>query len=503
MARMGDIGWNFFAKDNVSNVLDRIGKNAKHTETNMQKFGKKVSKAFDVAAASAIAAGTALAVSAVKGAIEDEKASAQLAKTLKNTTHATDAQVKAVDDYISKTQNASGVLDDELRPSLARLVRSTNDIGKAQKLQALAMDISASTGKDLETVSNALAKANDGNTTALKKLGISLGPQAQRFGDLTKAQKALVKAQTDASQALDKHGAKSKEYAKAQDKVAEKQKIVNDMMKSGVDWTGELSKAFGGALDTSLQTTSGKLKVMNARWDDAKEKMGYALIDGLKPLIDYAGSTEGQQFINDFMGGFQDAAEAVSKALPKIMAGMKKIGDVASGFNLDWSTLLDPGLLAAVAAFKYMPGPIQLKAIAAIAAWAAFDGGQSAPAIPDTKYDTKKVFNPGGQFSGPGATGQVSVGGMTLKSVGTVTPSVSYSKHAKGGIVTKPHLGLVGEAGPEAIIPLNKARGLGGTNVYITVEGSLIAERDLVLKLRNELAQLMRRQAAGTAAFGI
>lgn len=39
---------------------------------------------------------------------------------------------------------------------------------------------------------------------------------------------------------------------------------------------------------------------------------------------------------------------------------------------------------------------------------------------------------------------------------------------AKGGIVTRPTLALIGEAGPEAVIPLNKARGgMGGSRVNI------------------------------------
>lgn len=47
---------------------------------------------------------------------------------------------------------------------------------------------------------------------------------------------------------------------------------------------------------------------------------------------------------------------------------------------------------------------------------------------------------------------------------GFVSGAISrISPFAEGGIVTRPTLGLVGEAGPEAIIPLNKAGGLGLT----------------------------------------
>ena len=62
--------------------------------------------------------------------------------------------------------------DDDLRPALSNLVRATGDVGKAQKLAGLAMDISAGTGKDLGAVSTALAKAQNGNVGALSRLGV-------------------------------------------------------------------------------------------------------------------------------------------------------------------------------------------------------------------------------------------------------------------------------------------------------------------------------------------
>jgi len=63
---------------------------------------------------------------------------------------------QAVEAQILKTSLLTGKTDDELRPSFERLVRSTKDVEEAQKLQALALDISAGSGKSLEAVSNAL-----------------------------------------------------------------------------------------------------------------------------------------------------------------------------------------------------------------------------------------------------------------------------------------------------------------------------------------------------------
>ena len=146
-----------------SKDIDSIGERA-------ADFGKKAAIAF----AAASAAIGAFAVSAVKAAAEDEAAQRKLAETIRSTTAATDAQIAGVEAYITKTSIAVGVTDDQLRPAFSRLVRSTNDVEDAQKLLNLALDLSAATGKPLETVTNALGRAYDGNTTALGKLGLGI-----------------------------------------------------------------------------------------------------------------------------------------------------------------------------------------------------------------------------------------------------------------------------------------------------------------------------------------
>jgi len=74
---------------------------------------------------------------------------------------------------------------------------------------------------------------------------------------------------------------------------------------------------------------------------------------------------------------------------------------------------------------------------------------------------------------------------------------------ADGGVVSSPTVALIGEAGPEAVVPLNKS-GMGqGMNVTINVQGSVIAEKDLAVRMRNELAQLLRRKGAPLSALGL
>jgi hypothetical protein len=152
-------------------------------------FGKKAAAAFAVAGAAA----TAFAISAVKNAAADQAAQRKLEETIRASTNATVEQTAAVASYIDKTSIAIGVTDDQLRPALSRLVRSTNDVQKAQDLLNLALDISAATGKPLQTVADGLGKAYDGNTTSLGRLGLGLDQNLIKSKDFNAIYQTLTK----------------------------------------------------------------------------------------------------------------------------------------------------------------------------------------------------------------------------------------------------------------------------------------------------------------------
>lgn len=153
--------------------IDKAITDFKRLETNGEKAAFAIKKAA-VPAGLALAAIGAVAFDAVKAFAEDDAAAQKLATTLGNVTGASDSQVKSVEDFITKTSLAAAVADDELRPALDSLVRGTGDITKAQDLLGLALDVSAGTGKDLGAVSDALSKAFNGNLGPLKKLDPAL-----------------------------------------------------------------------------------------------------------------------------------------------------------------------------------------------------------------------------------------------------------------------------------------------------------------------------------------
>lgn len=157
-----------------------------------------------------------------KGASEDDAAQRTLARTLKNTTKATDSQVASIEDYISKAGVATGITDDEMRPALASLVRSTKDVGKAQTLLNLAMDVSAGTGKDLGAVSTALAKAQNGSVGGLAKLGIATKDAEGKTKSFARIQKDLAKTfGGQAGEAANSTAGKYKRFQLVMDELGE------------------------------------------------------------------------------------------------------------------------------------------------------------------------------------------------------------------------------------------------------------------------------------------
>jgi hypothetical protein len=156
--------------DNLKKGLNDAEKVVNKSADQIADFGKKAALAFAAVGAAAVAFG----VSAVKAAAEDEKARKSLEQTIRSNTQATEQQIAGLDDYISKQSIATATTDDVLRPAFARLVRSTNDVTKAQDLLSLAQEISTATGKPLETVANALGRSFDGQNAALGKLGLGI-----------------------------------------------------------------------------------------------------------------------------------------------------------------------------------------------------------------------------------------------------------------------------------------------------------------------------------------
>lgn len=239
--------------DDLKKKLDVGSKEVEGFSGQIEKFGKVAAAAFAAAAAAALAYAGKLAVEGVKAAIADEAAQKRLATALENVTGATEEQIKAVEQQITKTSLATGVADDKLRPALQKLTTATEDVAKAQDLMQVALDVAAGTGKDVVTVSAALAKAYDGNYSSLTRLGVGI---------------TATEAKT-----LGFNGVVSK-----------------------------LSDNFRDSATKQANTLEGQITRLSVAFDEAKESVGTALLPMLKTMIDY--------FVNTLIPKFQEAKAA-------------------------------------------------------------------------------------------------------------------------------------------------------------------------------------------------
>jgi hypothetical protein len=307
----------------VDDLKKKLGEADNAVEQNSNKiseFGKKAALAF---AAVGAAAG-AFAISAIKAAAEDEASQVRLQNALRNTVGATEETIDAAERYIAKQSLATGVTDDQLRPALERLTRSTKDIAEAQKLTNLALDIAAAKNLDVTIVANALAKANDGQTTALKKLGITLGDNANNLTEYNKLQKALEKAQLDANFALEEFGPKSKEYINASQKVQDVTQKANEVAMQGIDIFGELGKEFAGAASEAANTFEGQMARLKVGLDEAKESLGAALLPTVQDFIAFL-NDKGIPTLNAFIAGLT-GDEGLSAGLEETQRGAESFG---------------------------------------------------------------------------------------------------------------------------------------------------------------------------------
>lgn len=419
--------------------IDKAVKQFKQLET----AGEKAQFAIKKAAVPAAAALGALAIAggaAAKAAMEDQKSAAELARTLKISTRATDAQVTATEDMISAMTLATGVADTDLRNALATLARGMGSAQLAQENLQLAMDISAATGKDLTSVSEALSKAYNGQTTALAKLDPSM--------------RGLVK-----------EGASFQELGKI------------------------MAETFGGAATEAANTAEGRFKRMQTAISETQESIGAALIPIVEKLLPYLEKlakfvSENTDLVVALGVAFGSIAAAVliANTAMKAWTVIQTAATVAQkAFNLAMeanpivlatAAIVAIGAAVVLAYKKFEPFRDIVDSIGA-ALKAAFTGVVDAIKTAVSTYIG--IYK--GLFNGIAKAWNNTIGKLSFK-IPDWVPGIggkgfdvpNIPELAQGGIVMRPTLAMIGEAGPEAVIPLNRAGSIG-TNVTINVNG--------------------------------
>jgi len=361
---------------------------------------------------------------AVKGAMEDEQAQAMLARQLQKTTAATDAQIAGVEAYITQQGKLKGVTDDELRPAMAGLVRATMDIDEAQKAANLSMDIAAAKGISLETVTKAMEKAYGGNMTALAKLS----PELRQ---------------------MIKDGASMDEVM------------------------AEMAVTFGGAATDSANTAAGSMKRLGVALGEAKEGVGAALL----PILEKA-----MPVLQSFATWAQDNPTLITAVAAAFGVMAASIVLVNAAMALNPVVLITAGILALgvaiVMAYKKFDTfrAVVRTVINGVATYFEFMANAFITMI-NLVIKGINLIKPGKDIGTLGAVSFGRMGGDSGGDGGSNPAGLDYKAMATGGIVTSPTMALIGEAGPEAVIPLNKAGGLG---MNITVNAGLVSTPDQV-----------------------
>ena len=362
---------------------------------------------------------------ATKAAVEDQKAQDLLAQQLRTSAMATDDVIAQNEEFISSMSMAKAVTDDELRPAMANLVRSTGSVEMAQDLMTTALDIAAATGKDLETVTMALGKAANGQTAALTKLDPSL-------------------------------------------------KGVIDSESTLGDITDALSVSFGGAADVAAKSYEGRMKSMKIAMDETKELIGAALLPALQKLLEILQpvakwaqeNTRLFLIITGVVGGFA-AAIIVANTAIKLFAIATQVASAAQAvFNFVMSANPIGIVIIAVAAFVAALVILEKKFGIVSKGFELFSDGFY-----------RFIINPIKQAINFIADLIRAIGKIPgVKGIGNFLGGIDIPGFADGGIVTRPTLAMVGEKGPEAIVPLGRGGGVGGVTVNVTGGLSTSAE---------------------------
>ena len=255
----------------VSALATWNGKALKKGKQEVSVFDKQVQK---LGRTFAGVFGTAAIVNFGKKSVQafmaDEKAAKALEQQLKNVGYQFSAP--GVEKYIASLQQATGVLDDQLRPAFQSLLTVTGSITQSQDALNTALNVSAATGKSVVEVSQAIARGYAGQTTALSRLGAGLSKATLKSGDMNKIM-------------------------------------------------DELNSKFAGQSAARLETYAGKMDLLKVSTENAKEEIGKGLLDALSML----GKDNSIQNATDLMDSFGRATADVIVGVGVLTSKLEKL----------------------------------------------------------------------------------------------------------------------------------------------------------------------------------
>jgi hypothetical protein len=415
-----------------------------------------------------------------------------------------------------------------------KLEKANTDLAKAQAQYNLLL---ASTDKGhvvSKGSTEAVAKAQEHYNDVLAIFNTHATHTVAQQIALKNAAEKVQEAQAKLSDTHIVGGVSAAKLEAAHQKLIAAQEKVNSVSSAGTDIMKGLSDAIGGQAAAQAETFSGKMQALKATSEDVAKNIGMALIPILEKLMV---ATKG---VIDFFREHKVIAEAVAVVIGTVLvaaigAYMVKLaqsaiesvinfGKMIAGWIATGAAATEAGIASAIAS-----GGMTI-AIGAIVVAIAFLATHWKEAWAGIKAITEGVWhfiegimqsikNSISSVIGAvkseinGIIGLVNSAIKALDSIKIHIPGTNINlgvdipqipKLAEGGIVTSPTLAMIGESGSEAVIPLSKMGGMGsGMNITIQVQGSVISEGQLINKVRDGLAQTMRRKGVPTSVLGI
>jgi hypothetical protein len=284
--------------------------------TGLQNVSQKISAGIGRAFAT-IGAGLSFVVltrelkEAAKAAVEDAKSQGLLAKALQNTTGANNRQIASVESSINKLSMQAAVADDELRPAFAQLARATGDVEKSTRLMSVALDVSAGTGRSLDTVVKALSRAvgPDGTTGALERLAPAIKGASDPLAELEK----LFKGSAEAAAQLDPYQRLNVALGEVSESVG---RSLQPALDSLADWFIEVQpdiESFLSKLSSAMKDPGVRTSIQNMQ--NALGNLGFTI----GALFGSTQTDEAKGFQN-FWIALAGAIETVANLLAGLLA---------------------------------------------------------------------------------------------------------------------------------------------------------------------------------------
>jgi hypothetical protein len=268
-----------------------FAKSLRSAEKNLERFKNGVKILGTAVAASFAAMGAAALLfgkSAITAALEDQKSQVLLAKTIKNNAKARKGLLKDSEATISALESQYNIVDDKLRPAFGKLVMATKSVSKSQKIIRTAIDISAQSGKSLDSVVSALSRAYLGSNTALSKLGLGI------------------------------------------DKAKLKTMSFDQLLQ-------QLTKSTGGAGKAAAGTYQGAVDGLSIAWGNFQESVGYKILPKLQTMLKYV-KTKVVPWLGEVKKGFDGVgkdesspAQTLGRAIQTMFLSFQNLFGTLSG----------------------------------------------------------------------------------------------------------------------------------------------------------------------------